>query len=70
MVDLSVSRLFKRRIELNLNIDNLFDKRYFETQNFYESRPRAGDPILSRIHATPGYSIGVTGGVTIRFGEK
>jgi len=70
VVDLSVSRLFKRRIELNLNIDNLFDKRYFETQNFYESRTRAGDPILSRIHATPGYSIGVTGGVTIRFGEK
>ncbi len=70
VVDLSVSRLVKRRIELNLNIDNLFNKRYFETQNFYESRTRAGDPILSRIHATPGYSIGVTGGVTFRFGEK
>lgn len=70
VVDLSVSRRFKSWIELNLNIDNLFNKRYFETQNFYESRTRPGDPILSRIHATPGYSIGVTGGVTFRFGEK
>ena len=71
VVDLSVSRRISRRIDLNLNIDNLFDKRYFETQNFYESRTRPGDPIISRIHATPGYSIGVTGGITIRlFSEK
>lgn len=71
VVDLSVSRRFRRRIELNLTIDNLFNKRYFETQNFYESRSRPGDPIISRIHGTPGYSIGVTGGVTFRlFKEK
>jgi len=29
------------------------------------------EPVISRIHGTPGYSIGVTGGVTFRlFGEK
>ncbi len=66
VIDLSVSRRLKRRIELNLTIDNLANKRYFETQNFYESRTRPGDPIISRIHATPGYSIGITGGVTFR----
>ncbi|MGI9106815.1 MAG: TonB-dependent receptor [Pyrinomonadaceae bacterium] len=70
VVDLSVSRRFKRWIELNLNIDNLFNKRYFETQNFYESRTRPGDPVLSRIHATPGYSRGVTTGITFRFGGE
>ncbi len=70
VVDLSVSRTVRRWVELNLNIDNLFNKRYFETQNFYESRSRPGDPIISRIHGTPGYSIGVTAGVTFRFGEK
>ncbi len=70
VVDLSVSRLVKRRFEFNLNIDNLFNKRYFETQNFYESRSRPGDSVISRIHGTPGYSIGVTGGVTFRLGEK
>ncbi len=70
VVDLSVSRSLRRWVELNLNIDNLFNKRYFETQNFYESRSRLGDPIVSRIHGTPGYSIGLTAGVTFRFGEK
>ena len=71
VVDLSISRRISRRIDFNLNIDNLFDKRYFETQNFYESRTRPGDPVISRIHATPGYSIGVTGGITFRlFGDR
>ena len=71
VVDLSVSRRFRRFVELNLTIDNLFNKRYFETQNFYESRSRPGDPVISRIHGTPGYSIGVTGGITFRlFREK
>jgi outer membrane receptor protein involved in Fe transport len=71
VVDLSVSRRIRPWVELNLNIDNLFNKRYFETQNFYESRTRPGDEIISRIHATPGYPFGVTAGITFRlFGEK
>lgn len=71
VLDLSVSRRFRRFIELNLTIDNLANKRYFETQNFYESRTRPGDPVISRIHATPGYPIAVTAGITFRFfGEK
>lgn len=71
VLDLSVSRRFRRFIELNLTVDNLADKRYFETQNFYESRSRPGEPVISRIHATPGYPISVTAGITFRFfGEK
>jgi outer membrane receptor protein involved in Fe transport len=55
---------------LNLSIDNLTDKRYFETQNFFESRIRPGDPVVARIHATPGYPITVTGGLTFRLFGK
>jgi len=70
VLDLSVSRRFGRFIELNLTIDNLANKRYFETQNFYESRTRPGDPVVSRIHGTPGYSTSVTTGITFRFGGE
>jgi hypothetical protein len=38
----------------------------FETQNFFESRIRPGDPVVSRIHGTPGYPIGLTIGLTFR----
>jgi TonB dependent receptor/TonB-dependent Receptor Plug Domain len=70
VLDLSVSKQVRRWIEFNFSIDNLADKRYFETQNFFESRIRPGDPVISRIHATPGYPITVTGGVTLRFSRK
>lgn len=71
VIDLSVSRRLRRRVDLNLSIDNLANKRYFETQNFFESRIRPGEPIVSRIHATPGYPFGLTVGLTFRlFGDK
>ncbi|HKQ73588.1 MAG TPA: TonB-dependent receptor [Blastocatellia bacterium] len=70
VLDLSVSKQVRRWIEFNFSIDNLADKRYFETQNFFESRVRPGDPVISRIHATPGYPLTVTGGVTFRFSRK
>jgi hypothetical protein len=70
VVDLSVSRRIRRWLDLNLTIDNLTNKRYFETQNFFESRVRPGDPVISRIHATPGYPITVTAGITFRFFGK
>jgi outer membrane receptor protein involved in Fe transport len=70
VLDLSVSKQVRHWIEFNFSIDNLTDKRYFETQNFFESRVRPGDPVISRIHATPGYPITVTGGVTLRFSKK
>jgi len=69
-LDLSVSKQVRRWIEFNFSIDNLTDKRYFETQNYFESRIRPGGPVIARIHATPGYPITVTGGVTFRLSKK
>jgi outer membrane receptor protein involved in Fe transport len=70
VVDLYVSKRLRRFLEINFAVDNLFNKRYFETQNFFESRLRPGDAPAERIHATPGYPSGVTIGLTFRFGEK
>jgi outer membrane receptor protein involved in Fe transport len=70
VLDLSITKQLRRWVELNFSIDNLTDKRYFETQNYFESRIRPGAPISGRIHATPGYPITVTGGVTIRLSQK
>jgi TonB-dependent receptor-like protein len=70
VLDMSVSKQLRHWIEFNFSIDNLTDKRYFETQNYFESRIRPGDPISARIHATPGYPITVTAGVTFRLSKK
>ncbi len=70
VLDLSVTKRIRRWIDFNLSIDNLTDKRYFETQNYFESRVSPGAEVISRIHATPGYPIGVTAGLTFRLGAK
>ena len=51
-------------------MDNLTDKIYYETQNFFESRVSPGAPAFERIHGTPGYPFGMTVGLTLRLGEK
>ncbi|MBX5480138.1 MAG: TonB-dependent receptor [Pyrinomonas methylaliphatogenes] len=58
------------RLDLNFAIDNLFDKRYYETQNFFVSRVHPADVPRARIHATPGYPRSVMIGLTFRLGEK
>lgn len=71
VVDLSLTKRIRRWVDFNLSIDNLTDKRYFETQNYFESRLRPGDPIVARIHGTPGYPFGLTAGLTFRlFGKE
>ncbi|HYP54377.1 MAG TPA: TonB-dependent receptor [Pyrinomonadaceae bacterium] len=70
VVDLGVNKRLRRDLDFNLSIDNLFDKRYYETQNFFESRVRPGEEPAARIHATPGFPFGVTVGVTYRFRGK
>ncbi len=67
VVDLGVNKRLARSVDFNLSIDNLFDKQYFETQNYFESRVRPGEVSAARIHATPGYPFGVTVGLTFRF---
>lgn len=70
VVDLGVNKRLGRGVDFNLSIDNLFNKRYFETQNFFESRVRPGEEPAERIHATPGFPFGVTVGLTFRFQGK
>ncbi len=70
VVDFSMNRKIRRGIEFNLAIDNLTNKRYYETQNYFESRVRPGEELSSRIHATPGYPITVTVGMTFRLFAK
>jgi outer membrane receptor protein involved in Fe transport len=70
VVDLSFSKQIRHGVDFNFAIDNLNDKRYFETQNFLESRVAPDSPVVARVHGTPGYPIGFTVGMTFRFGEK
>lgn len=70
VVDLSVSRRLRHGVDFNLAIDNLNNKRYWETQNYFESRVSPAAPAISRIHATPWYPAGVTLGPTFRLGER
>ena len=51
-------------------VDNLTDKRYFETQNYFESRVTPGAVARARIYGTPGYPVGVSVGLTFRLGAK
>ncbi len=70
VVDFSLSRRLNRAVELSLALDNLTNKRYFETQNYFESRLRPDAPLVARIHGTPGYPFTATAGVTFRFFGK
>lgn len=66
VVDLSLTKRLARFLDLNVAVDNATNKRYFETQNYFESRLRPGDPIVSRIHGTPGYPFTITVGLSFR----
>ena len=70
VVDFAVTRQITRRWKLNFAIDNLLNKRYFETQNFFESRVCPTCDVMSRIHATPGYPFTITAGVSLQIGRK
>ncbi len=67
VVDLAVTRKFKHGLEWNLSIDNLTNKHYYETQNFFDSRISPTAPVEARVHGTPGYPFGFTTGFTWRF---
>jgi outer membrane receptor protein involved in Fe transport len=70
VLDFSLSKRLRPALDLNLSVDNLTNKRYFETQNYFESRLRPGLPALFRIHGSAGYPIGVTVGLTYRLFRK
>ncbi|MEO5926810.1 MAG: TonB-dependent receptor [Bryobacteraceae bacterium] len=68
--DFSVAKVVRRGVELNLSLDNLANRQFYETQNFGESAVSPGAPIVSRIHGTPGYPLTVVAGITFRLGGK
>jgi outer membrane receptor protein involved in Fe transport len=70
VVDFSMAKRLRPWVDFNLSIDNLMDKRYFETQNYFASRLRPADDVIARIHATPGYPRTVTAGLTFRLFGK
>lgn len=69
VTDVSLSRKLYKGIELNFAIDNIFDKTYYETVDYYASRLK-GQPSIERFHATPGYPITFIGGITFRLWNK
>ncbi|HZH31685.1 MAG TPA: TonB-dependent receptor, partial [Pyrinomonadaceae bacterium] len=80
VLDVSVSKRIRRWVDFNFSIDNLLNKRYYETQNYFESRLPTDAPVginpagafvyPSRIHGTPGFSLTITTGVTFHFFGK
>ena len=68
--DLGLAKQIRRGVELNLSVDNLTNRGYYETQNYFESRVCPSCPVAARIHATPAYPFTVVAGVTFRFREK
>jgi hypothetical protein len=68
--DLGVVRRLRRGLELNLSFDNLTNRDYYETQNYFESRVTETAPAIARIHGTPGYPLTAAAGLTFRFRGK
>jgi outer membrane receptor for monomeric catechols len=67
--DFGIARQLRRGVDFNVTVDNLTNRDYYETQNYYESRLPEQSPKL-RIHATPGYPLTAMVGLTVRFGGK
>ena len=57
-------------MELNLALDNLTNRDYWETQNYFESRVAPDAPAIARIHAMPAYPFTAVAGITLRFGRR
>ena len=70
VVDFALTKTLRHGLDWNLSIDNLTNKRCYETQNFFDSRVTPTAPVEARVHGTPGYPIGFTLGLTFRLSEK
>jgi hypothetical protein len=68
--DLAAARRLRRSVELSLSLDNLTNRDYYETQNYFESRVSPTAPALWRIHGTPGYPLTAVVGLTFRLRGK
>jgi outer membrane receptor protein involved in Fe transport len=67
VLDFAATKKLMHGLEWNLSIDNVNNKRYYETQNFFDSRVTPAAPVEARVHGTPGYPVGFTTGLTWSF---
>jgi outer membrane receptor protein involved in Fe transport len=67
--DMGLSRQIRRGVEFNLTLDNLTNRDYYETQNYFESR-LPGEEAMWRIHGTPGYPLTMVVGLTFHLKGK
>ncbi len=67
--DFGLSRRIRRGVEFSLAVDNVMDRSYYETQNYFES-DLLGRGSAFRIHGTPGYGRTVVAGLTFRMRGK
>ena len=70
VVDLAVTKRLKKWLDVNFAVDNLLNKNYYETQNYFESRACQTCGLVTRIHATPGYPFTASAGLTFHFGAE
>jgi outer membrane receptor protein involved in Fe transport len=70
VLDLGVAKQVNHTVELNFSADNLTNRDYWETQNYFESRVSPDAPVIARIHATPAYPLTAVAGITLRFGGR
>lgn len=70
VLDLAATKRLHRGVDFNMGIDNLSDKAYYETQNYFASRVTPTAPVQARIHGTPGYPFGITLGLTVHLQAK
>jgi len=70
VLDLAITKSIRRWVDLNLDVANLTNKRYYETQNFFESRVSPNALPVERIHGTPGEPIALTVGLTFHIAGK
>jgi outer membrane receptor protein involved in Fe transport len=63
-----MAKQVSRRVELNFSLDNLTNRDYYETQNYFESRVTPDAPVVARIHGTAGFPLTAVAGVTLHFG--
>lgn len=68
--DVGIAKRVSQVVELNLSLDNLTNRDFYETQNYFESRVTPDAPIISRIHATPGYPLTVVAGISLHIRSK
>jgi outer membrane receptor protein involved in Fe transport len=68
--DFGMAKQITRRVEFNFSLDNLTNRDYYETQNYFLSRVTPDAPINARIHGTPGFPLTGVAGVTLWFGGK